>query len=139
MSVEIGDAIKPRLQFTLGQPAACGSRTVVLRHRFEAACKSLRGAVDQRDRDAGIGKAHGNAAAHGAGADHGSALDVNRLCRGDVRHLGSLTLSEEDVPLRLRLIPGDEFQEFRALARERIGDRPGQCPSQCFDCGNGAF
>ena len=85
--------------------AARGGRLVVLLHHAHAALELLFAGLDQRDRDAGIGKRHRDAAAHGAGADDGDALDLARLgAFGHAGDLGGLALGEEGVTLRLGLV-----------------------------------
>ena len=79
--------------------------------------------LDDGHRNAGVGKAHGDAAAHGAGADHRGALDLGRLDVAQVRHLGGLAFGEENMPLRPRFLARDQVQEARALALEGGVDR----------------
>ncbi len=45
------------------------------------------------------------------------------LRAGEFGQLRRLALGKEDVALGLRLLAGDEFEEQRALARERLLDR----------------
>ena len=61
--------------------------------------------VFEQDRNAGIGKYHGDAAAHGACANHRGGINRDsRRFFGNVRDFGDFTLAEENVDERLRLI-----------------------------------
>ncbi len=93
--------------------------------------------LDDLHRNAGIGKAHGDAAAHGAGADHRGALDFRGLDRGDLGKLRRLALGKEDVALRLQLVARDELEKQRALPRQRAFDRSGERAAQRLDGGGG--
>src|SRR5437763_489098 len=80
-----------RLQASLGDRAG-----VILPDGIHAALDRLLRRVDQRDRQAGVGEAHGDAAAHGAGADDRHLADLaKRRVLGNPRHLGGLALGEE--------------------------------------------
>ena len=97
-----GDQAHAAVHLVGGEPAARHGGAVIGGDPVEAFPQQIVAGLDQGDRDAGIGKAHGDAAAHRAGADHGARGDRPRLCvRRHVRHLGRLALGEEDVALRL--------------------------------------
>jgi len=130
-----GDAGEPCVGFVRGEAAARRCAVVMLGHRVEAARERFAIGLDDGHGHAGIGEAHGDAAAHGAGADHRCPRDVARLRIGEFGELGRLALGKEDVALGLRLLAGDEVQEQRALAFERLLDGQRDRPAQRFDRG----
>ena len=100
------------------EPAARHRRPVVGGNSVTPLLQLLVARLDQRDRNAGIGKAHRNAAAHRTGAEHRRA--GNRARFGTRRAywapLPPRVLGEEDMALRLRLIASDEFAKQLAFA-----------------------
>ncbi len=74
------DQAHAALDLAGGEPAAGGGRPVIGGDPVEPLLQSVAAGLDQRDRDAGIGEAHRDAAAHRAGADHRGAVDRPRLC-----------------------------------------------------------
>ena len=108
----------------IGHPAARGADAVVLLDRRETLLERIGRGFDQRDRNADIGKAHGNAAAHGAGAEHRHAPHLVRLgAGGNVGDFRSVALGEEDVAQRFRVGRVDELEERVALELQALVDR----------------
>ncbi len=91
---------------------------------FEAAVERLLLDLEERDRDAGIGEVHRDAAAHRARADDAGGLDraLRRVGR-HVLHLGGLALGEEVVALRRRLGGRQQLHEQLALALHAFVER----------------
>ncbi len=129
-----GHQTEPDIDILRGQAAALGGGLIVLRNQIEPALQRLVAGLENGDRNAGIGEAHGDAAAHGAAADDACALDVARLhVLRQVGDLGGFALGEEDMTLRLRLLAVLQFEEGVALANERVGDRHVEGPAQSLD------
>ena len=101
----------------LGRDRATARRPlVVLAHDTETSFERGLVAFNDRDRDAGVGEVHRNAAAHGAGAEHTGVLNVDRgRVLGDIGDLVRLAFGEEGVALRSGLGAGHELHEERGF------------------------
>ena len=133
------DQTHAALHLAGGEPAARNGRPVIGGDPVEPLLQPVAAGLDQGDRDAGIGKAHRDAAAHRAGADHGGPIAIGRgrVPSGHARDLGRLALGEEDVPLRLRLVAGDELAEELAFALQSLVEGQGEGVAHGFDAGGG--
>ena len=114
---------------------ACRTCSAVMRPFF-AVASQLRAAhgqspierrlvlLEHRDRNAGVGEAHRDAAAHRAESEHGGRTDRPR--RRALRYIGDLrrrALGKERMPQRLRLRRLHEFDEVAAFARQAFVER----------------
>ena len=88
---------------------------------------------DERDGDAGVGEAHGDAAAHGAGADDGGAGDGAGLgAEGQLGLLG-LAFGEEGVALGAAFVAIEELDEEAAFVGEAFVEWEGDGAADGFD------
>ena len=113
----------------LGRDRATARRPlIILAHDTEAPFERIVIALDDRDRDTGVGEVHRNAAAHGAGAEHTGFLDVDRgRVLGDVGDLVRLAFGKEGVALRSGLGAGHELHEERGLHLDALFERQAGC------------
>jgi signal transduction histidine kinase/CheY-like chemotaxis protein len=104
-----------------GEPPLAGRGLVILAHHAQTPLQRVPGHLDHRDRDAGVGEAHGDAAPHGAGADHRHLADLaGRRVGRDVGDLGRLALGEEKVALGLGLRRDQQLLEQLALPGQAL-------------------
>ena len=118
---DTGDAVHAAFHLGAGEPAAAYGRAVVGGYPVEALLQQVTAGFDNRDRDAGIGEAHRDAAAHCAGTDDRSRCNRPRLRRiGHTRYFRRLALGEKNVPLRLGLIAGDQLPKQLSFALQPL-------------------
>jgi hypothetical protein len=80
--------------------------------------------VENRHRDTGIGKGHGDAATHGAGTDHRDVLDLSlRRAITEPVDLARGALGEERMAQRLRFGTRHELGEDPALDGHALVER----------------
>ncbi len=123
-----------------GEAALRSGRLVVLPDIADAALE-LRGVgIENRNRNARIRKAHGDAGAHGARADHRGARDWHRPdVLGDARNLGGRALGEEDVAQRPAFRRHHAGFENLALAFDALIERQVHRRLDAIDACNGCL
>ena len=115
------DELEAFVHELLGESSALYGDGIVLLDVGHAAIERCLISFFEQDREAGIGKHHGNAAAHGAGADNGHVLYWNnRRVFGNVRHFGDFAFTEEDMDQGFGLVGEETFHEEPLLFRAAL-------------------
>src|SRR5690606_25998363 len=114
-------------QSRLGQAAAFDAHAIGVAGTLDRLVTGISADFEDLHRDAGIGKAQGDADTHGAATDDTGGLDVAyRGVLGQTVNLGSQALGEESVYQRGALRRYHAFGEQLALALEAFSQRQGE-------------